>query len=127
MGQHADYLVLYQCGLQLAQLAPPLWFLHKSRHPEPVHHFLVYSSVLYFPVKPAQCYVRARQRLNEIDMYCITNPAIPHPPPARSTGLIPRNDSKVDSKTLHFPCRVPRKKPSNSAMASRCMEGRTCP
>src|SRR5450759_73666 len=75
MGQHADHLVLYQCGLPQAQLAPPLWLLHTNRRPEPVHRSHVYSyiSVLCFPVEPAQCYARARQRLSEFDMYFITS------------------------------------------------------
>src|SRR6266699_4983152 len=128
MDQHADHLALYQYGQPQGQLAPPLWLLHMNRHPEPVHRSHVYSSsVIYFPVEPTQWYVRARLRLNEFDMYSITFFAIPHPPPARSTGFISRHDSKVDSKTRHFPCRLPLKKPSNPAMASRCMEGRTCP
>ena len=73
MDQHADHLALYQYGQPQGQLAPPLWLLHMNRHPEPVHRSHVYSSsVIYFPVEPTQWYVRARLRLNEFDMYSIT-------------------------------------------------------
>src|SRR5436305_13236032 len=73
MDQHADHLALYQCGQPQGQLAPQLWLLHTNRHPEPVHRSHVYSSsVIYFPVEPTQWYVRARVRLNEFDMYSIT-------------------------------------------------------
>src|SRR5947209_12501502 len=79
MDQHAEHLALYQYGQLQAQLAPPLWLQHTNRRLEPVHRSHVYSSsVIYFPMEPTQWYVRARLRLNEFDMYSITNSAIPH-------------------------------------------------
>src|SRR5947199_5537144 len=76
MDQHDEQLALYQYGQLQAQLAPPLWLQHTNRHPEPVHRSHVYSSsVIYFPVEPTQWYVRARLRLNEFDMYSITQNA----------------------------------------------------
>src|SRR5436853_3113287 len=118
MGRHVDHLDLYQCVLPQVQLAPLLWLLHTNRHPVPVHPFHLCSSlVLYFPMEPTQYYVRARQRLNEFDMYCITHNT-KHlqflPPTAQFTltkhtpysEIIRESPSKSNKKQRNTPLKV---------------------
>src|SRR5437588_5977854 len=119
MDQHADHLALYQYGQPQGQLAPPLWLLHMNRHPEPVHRSHVYSSyVRYFPVEPTQWYVRARLRLNEIDIHCITDNkkrlqffpsrgmfTLAHRPPR--SNFIQESSLKSDKKQRNTPFKVP--------------------